>query len=295
MICKYCKSNHLHKDGKHNGLQRYKCLDCHKKFDGETYTGSNVYIEHFGVKIKDKPTNKLTRDNYCNPTNKTGSDIRKSIERAEFIKNNGIRIPVPSYYLNLPNKYFIDKNTYTDSYVEQHYKDCMYNYDLNIKYFNSLNKKDFDKVLDHFLKENKLEQIFNLNDAAINGIYLLVLDGYKQVYIGISNNIKRRILSHWSHRKEFERLIFGSKETSVLSIDSFGALDTTRIYIKKINWEQDINKIEKKMVAGFDGRYSLNRIAGGLNDDTLMPIKELLMLSSTKKRSFQKEENRSSG
>lgn len=37
---------------------------------------------------------------------------------------------------------------------------------------------------------------------------MMVLDYYKQVYIGISNNIKKRIMSHWNGKKSLERLIF---------------------------------------------------------------------------------------
>ncbi len=163
MNCIYCNSNHVHKDGNHNGLQRYKCLDCNKKFDGEEY--DTKYIEHFGVKIKDKSTNKLTRDNYCIPTNKTDSETRKNIETAEFYKTNNINVSIPKYYINLPNEVFVDKDTYTDDWVKKHYDNCMYNYDLNMKYFDSLDKKEFNKVLDDFIKRNKLNQIFNLEQV----------------------------------------------------------------------------------------------------------------------------------
>ena len=123
MNCIYCNSNHVHKDGNHNGFQRYKCLDCNKKFDGEAY--DTKYIEHFGIKIKDKPTNKLTRDNYCIPTNKTDPETRKAIEMAELYKKNIINISIPKYFSNLPNEVFIDKDTYTDNWVEKHYDDCI--------------------------------------------------------------------------------------------------------------------------------------------------------------------------
>ena len=162
MNCIYCNSSHVHKDGNHNGLQRYRCLDCNKKFDGEAY--DTKYIEHFGIKIKDKSTNKLTRDNYCIPTNKTDSETRKSIEMAELYKMNNINVSFPKYFSNLPNEVFIDKDTYTDDWVKKHYDNCMYNYDLNMKYFDSLGKEEFNKELDDFIKRNKLNQIkSNLN------------------------------------------------------------------------------------------------------------------------------------
>ena len=284
MICVFCKSSHVNKDGNHNGFQRYKCLDCNKRFDGEKYATN--YIEYFGVKIKDKPTNKLTRDNYCTPTNKIESQERRNIEKAEFYKKNNIKAFIPSYYLNIPNEVFIDKNTYADTWVKQHYEDCMYNYDLNMKYFNNLDEKLFNKKLDSFIKKNKLKQITDLNQAEINGVYVMVLDQYKQVYIGISNNIKKRILGHWNNQNEFGRLIFGSKEKSVLSIDSFGAFDTTRIYIKEVNWYQNINRLEEDLVSKFDEKYTLNRIRGGLNSEIPDSLRTMAAIGSMKKRDF---------
>ena len=61
----------------------------------------------------------------------------------------------------------------------------------------------------------------------------MVLDLYKQAYTGQAADIRMRIKRHWSGTKQFERLIFGTKESSVLSIDSFRALDTTRIFAAK--------------------------------------------------------------
>ena len=52
MKCINCNSEHTQKDGNHNGMQRYKCMDCKKKFDFEEYKGNNSYIIHFNTKIK---------------------------------------------------------------------------------------------------------------------------------------------------------------------------------------------------------------------------------------------------
>ena len=111
----------------------------------------------------------------------------------------------------------------------------MKNFDLNMKYFESLDYNDFDKKLKLFVKKNRFIEANNLDDLVVSGIYILVLDKYKQIYIGMSDNIRKRILNHWSRKKDFDRLIFGKVEKSILSIDSFGALDTTRIFYKKVN------------------------------------------------------------
>lgn len=61
---------------------------------------------------------------------------------------------------------------------------------------------------------------------------MMILDEYCQLYIGTSTNIKKRILDHWCKIKPFDRLLFPQNaiNTSLLSIDSFKAYDTTRIY-----------------------------------------------------------------
>lgn len=96
------------------------------------------------------------------------------------------------------------------------------------------------------------------------GVYVLILDEYKQVYIGQSTNIKKRILNHWSNNKEFDKLIFGRVDTSVLSIDSFGFLDTTRIFVIPVNDYYKLDLIEHKLIKQIDGKYLLNRTAGGI-------------------------------
>lgn len=120
------------------------------------------------------------------------------------------------------------------------------------------------------------------------GAYILVLDDYKQVYIGIStSDVKGRILQHWSKHKEFGRLLNGSVETSIISIDSFGALDTTRIFFKELKWYQDLDEYEKKLVDEFKPEYRLNRVVGGLNAEENGAVRNLLLMSSVQKRKLK--------
>jgi hypothetical protein len=77
----------------------------------------------------------------------------------------------------------------------------------------------------------------------------------------MSENIKKRIMSHWSGKKSLEKLIFGDVCSSILSIDSFGALDTTRIFYIETS---STYKTEEKIVKAFDSGYMLNRTAGGI-------------------------------
>ncbi len=136
------------------------------------------------------------------------------------------------------------------------------NYDANMSYFASLSKEEFDAYIEEKCKEHRLTECDDLNTlSGVKGLYMLVLDEYKQVYIGISTNIKQRIQSHWSKSKSLERLICGSACRSVLSIDSFGTLDTTRIFYKV---SKSPAYLEKRVASKFDPCYTLNRTAGGI-------------------------------
>lgn len=293
MVCIFCQSSHVHKDGNHKGFQRYKCMSCGKRFDGEKYE-SGGFINHFNTRLKKTDRNKLTRELYCNPKKEIDYNEKKNIQMAkEFIETKG-RPPLlcpPSYY-NIPNDVFEDEEHYTDEYIDRHYKNCMENFDLNMQYFEKLDYDKFDKYLRRFVKKNKFIEIMDL--AEVNGkrgAYILVLDEYKQAYIGISSSekgIKGRILQHWSKQKEFSRLLNGRVETSILSIDSFGALDTTRIFYKEVKWYQDLNTYEEKLVGEFKPEYRLNRVAGGLNSEENSGLRNLQLMASIQKREFEK-------
>lgn len=182
-----------------------------------------IMIKHFNLDIFEKETNKISEQSYLN---------------LKF-KNN--------------DKQFIEEQT----------KRIKYNYQLNMKYFNSLNRNEFNEYLIKYMSQNDFIEIKDLKEyIGVSGIYVMVLDEYKQVYIGITDNgIKERIKQHWNAKKEPERLIFGQAFNSVLSIDSFGALDTTRIFVKTSG---NLYAIENKIVDEFDKRFLLNRTIGGI-------------------------------
>ena len=208
-----------------------------------------MYINHFEIKIKDKPTNNINKETYLSA------------------KPEGMR-----------------------GWKEEHYPlqrmKAEINFDANILYFSSLNNDEFTKYINQKLKRFKFNECFNLNELNfVEGIYMLVLDKYNQVYIGQSTNIKKRIISHWNSKKSLERLIFGDICNSILSIDSFGALDTTRIfYVKTFS----CFTLEEKILESFDNRYTLNRTSGGIGSvDTYTDNKksaELAILANRKKR-----------
>lgn len=140
------------------------------------------------------------------------------------------------------------------------------NYDLNMRFFASLNENDFNKHLSKLCKKFKIKECLDLNQLnGVTGIYIMVLDQYKQFYIGKANDIKSRIRAHWNNSKSLERLIFGDVCTSILSIDSFGALDTTRVFYREC---YDPLDLEERIVATVDSQYSLNRTAGGIGSSS---------------------------
>jgi len=51
---------------------------------------------------------------------------------------------------------------------------------------------------------------------------------------------KEHIRQHWSKTKQFDRLLWGSVTESIISIDSFRALDTTRILDR---WGQRVRRL----------------------------------------------------
>ena len=154
---------------------------------------------------------------------------------------------------------------YTLEWCKKYRELCLENYDLNMKYFQSLDKDEFDHELTSFLsKHNRFKQIFDLNDVdEVYGYYIMVLDEYKQVYIGKSLDIKCRIRQHWNKTKPLDRTLLPMYNVSgsTFSIDFFRPLDTTRIYV----WKKKVSDgIEARLVKDFPSKFLCNRIGGDI-------------------------------
>ena len=133
-----------------------------------------------------------------------------------------------------------------------------------MKYFSTLSHYDFNsKLYEFLLKHPEFYEIFDLNIVKeVPGYYLMILDSYCQAYIGTTKNIKSRIMQHWNKKKDLGRIIFGTVENSILAIDSFRALDTTRIYVMP---NSNQYSFENTLINDFpeNEKYLLNRTAGG--------------------------------
>ena len=123
---------------------------------------------------------------------------------------------------------------YTEEKCKSLQERALKNFDANMEYFKLLDSIKFNTEIETFLKEHpKFEFVDDLRKyKTTSGVYILILDEYKQIYIGITrskNGAKGRIQSHWSNTMPLDRLIWGHESYSLLSIDSFKAYDTTRI------------------------------------------------------------------
>ncbi|GAB3568574.1 hypothetical protein GCM10027405_30430 [Arthrobacter alkaliphilus] len=149
-----------------------------------------------------------------------------------------------------------------DDYCTRQREAALENFDLNMTFFAQLSMMSFEEALNEMLRKHKgLRPVENLTvvDGQI-GVYVMVLDGYRQAYIGQAWDIRKRIKRHWSGTQQFDRLIFPDNATSILPIDSFRALDTTRIFAAKTTRGDDL---EPRLVSTFPSDLLLNRVPGG--------------------------------
>lgn len=223
------------------------------------------YVRHFGIWVNTELASaRISREHYA-MINKRPTVV--SDAQAKYMIENGHDYPVR-----------IDDESgdifYTDEWCLQHQAKCLENFDINIKKYASLDFEDFEKALMRFVKGRKFQEIFSLDESIctefpgysthiVGFVYIMVLDAYKQVYIGITaNTVKCRIEQHWKGKRAFDRLLWGTVEKSVLSIDSFGPLDTTRIFVMPYSKDRktSIELYESICIKAFDQRYLLNRL-----------------------------------
>ena len=223
------------------------------------------YVRHMGIWINSElPSSKLSRETYATINNRS-----TVISRCEAIQRL-TKGPNPTIFLDETD----GSVRYTESYCLMHRQRCLQNFDINMKRYQEIDPRDFNQALLKFVKGRKFQEVSSLMDpicttdpwkeCSVAGfVYIMVLDEYKQVYIGITERtVQERIQQHWRKKKEFDRLIWGSVENSLLSIDSFGPLDTTRLFVKPYyrEYKTPLEIYEAKCIRVFDKRYRLNRL-----------------------------------
>ena len=162
---------------------------------------------------------------------------------------------------------------YTEEWCRKQQRDVIENYDLNIEFFKCLDRIEFDAQIDSFKdKYSQFKEVSDLNPyMGSSGYYVLIADEYKQLYVGTSITIGKRIRQHWNARKQFDRLLFpmGAIDKSIIPFDSFRALDITRILV----YETDsVFDIEDEFIRQFDAKFVGNRMSGGIPQGLLHAI-----------------------
>lgn len=208
-------------------------------------------VEHFGEVVRPgKYGLRLTREMYA-LVNK-----RSSTRIPEILLTDELRALLSKHYEDA------EMTIYTDEFCRRQRDMALENFDLNMAFFASISQESFDEAFTELLRKHKrLRQVTDLKIFdGDEGVYVMVLDRYKQAYIGQAWDMRKRIKAHWTGTKQFDRLLWGDVEESVMSIDSFRALDTTRIYAARtIN----ADALETRLVNTFPPDYLINRIGGG--------------------------------
>lgn len=121
--------------------------------------------------------------------------------------------------------------------------------------FTMVNKECLEKSIG--LLQNSFKQLKTVNDLkqwkGVSGIYILIFDEYNFLYIGQAEDIKNRIMRHWSRWEYF----------SGTGVDILKALDTTRIFAINEKSSTKRNILENEIVNTVDAIMSLNILNGG--------------------------------
>lgn len=149
---------------------------------------------------------------------------------------------------------------YLDSYSLRQVENLLI-YDLNMRYFRQLDQDDFNNYLNDFIIKNNFKEIKDLNDVKnVVGIYIMILDEYKQVYIGQTVDIRKRIKLHWDKKIQFHNISQWGAYSSKIAIDSFRTIDTTRIFIYRCEKEK-LDELEAKFIDEYKEEYLCNLLS----------------------------------
>ena len=125
------------------------------------------------------------------------------------------------------------------------------------------------KFLNNYKEFVQLENLDETKNKS--GYYIMILDEYKQLYIGTGQNIYKRLRRHLSENQEYCNLLWGDVFNSKLSINSFRPFDTTRIYVY---YTEKIYMFEDEYINYFDDKFVLNRTTGGFQEMGLRGVVE---------------------
>ena len=266
------------------------------------YNNDINYIEHFKMIFEKEKVKLYLKEedyisNYKVPYNEITRRIKKEINNSSDIYADWKKFDENKALVDMADncncypawvKYDWKNNSlvYNEEFIKRNKEAILKNLNLNLKFYTELDSEEFNKNLDKVLKlkkNNGLKKVTDLKEyIGKKGIYIMVLDKYKQIYIGQSKrDVVERIINHWKRKVEFENLLIGKVNESKLSIDTFGMLDTTRIYIEDIdplyyNNSEKIDKREEYLINSIPEQYLINKVGGGLRLDGIDSLKSFI-------------------
>ena len=266
------------------------------------YNNDINYIEHFKMIFEKEKVKLYLKEedyisNYKVPYNEITRIIKKELNNSSYIYSDWKKFDENKALVDMADncncypawvKYDWKNNSlvYNEEFIKRNKEAILKNLNLNLKFYTELDSEEFNKNLDKVLKlkkNNGLKKVTDLKEyIGKKGIYIMVLDKYKQIYIGQSKrDVVERIINHWKRKVEFENLLIGKVNESKLSIDTFGMLDTTRIYIEDIdplyyNNSEKIDKREEYLINSIPEQYLINKVGGGLRLDGIDSLKSFI-------------------
>ena len=207
---------------------------------------------------------------------RSGTKYGLNIERetyAQINKRSSSYFPRDAYpegyWEAVAHNYDDDEHRFmSDEWCHGHQARALENFDLNMAYFEALDHEEFDAAVTAAVATQKgMVEVTDLSEwKGKGGLYVMVLDDFCQAYVGVTESeggVAGRIRQHWTSSKAFDRLLFGDVSSSILSIDSFRALDTTRIFAAK---SRNPFNLEDKIIQALPSKFVTNRVAGGRGD-----------------------------
>ena len=266
------------------------------------YNNDINYIEHFKMIFEKEKVKLYLKEedyisNYKVPYNEITRRIKKELNNSSDIYADWKKFDENKALVDMADNcncypawvkydWKINSLVYNEEFIKRNKEAILKNLNLNLKFYTELDSEEFNKNLDKVLKlkkNNGLKKVTDLKEyIGKKGIYIMVLDKYKQIYIGQSKrDVVERIINHWKRKVEFENLLIGKVNESKLSIDTFGMLDTTRIYIEDIdplyyNNSEKIDKREEYLINSIPEQYLINKVGGGLRLDGIDSLKSFI-------------------
>ena len=266
------------------------------------YNNDINYIEHFKMIFEKEKVKLYLKEedyisNYKVPYNEITRRIKKELNNSSDIYADWKKFDENKALVDMADncncypawvKYDWKNNSlvYNEEFIKRNKEAILKNLNLNLKFYTELDSEEFNKNLDKVLKlkkNNGLKKVTDLKEyIGKKGIYIMVLDKYKQIYIGQSKrDVVERIINHWKRKVEFENLLIGKVNESKLSIDTYSMLDTTRIYIEDIdplyyNNSEKIDKREEYLINSIPEQYLINKVGGGLRLDGIDSLKSFI-------------------